>query len=115
MTRAKAVILSIGLILGACTTAPVETGAANAPVVSAPEGITSTGASKVAELSIGMTEAEVGNVLGRYRRDVTVEPLSCRSYPYANGEVTELAHVYFRNGRLFAASDGHADPCGLAG
>ena len=115
MTRERLAIFSFGLILGACTSSPPETAVEDPQPLTAREGIASTGASKVAQLSIGMTEEEVGNVLGAYRRDVTVEPLSCRSYPYTVGETLELAHVYFRDGRLIAASDGHASPCGIAG
>ena len=113
--RGNAFLVGLGLCLAACSSSlpdPVET---TAQPVSLPEGIAGTEESKVTELSVGMTEDEVGAVLGGYRRDITVEPLSCRSYPYDLEGEARLSHVYFRNGRVIGATDDHTIPCGLPG
>ncbi len=105
----------MALALGACASDTVETQPLSAEAFVVPSGIDGMETSKVTSLSIGMTRDEVQGILGGHQRDLTVEPLSCRSYPYTDGEDTKLAHVYFRDGKVIAASDDHTTYCSLAG
>ncbi len=115
MKRRMIALSAMALALGACASEPVETGPVNVETFAAPSGIDGTDASKVTRLTVGMTRDQVAGILGGHQRDLTVEPLSCRSYLYLDGEETKLAHVYFRDGRVIAASDGHTAYCSLAG
>ncbi len=87
----------------------------NVETFAVPSGIEGTETSKVTSLTLGMTRDEVASVLGGHQRDLTVEPISCRTYPYSDETGIKLVHVYFRSGQVISASDGHTTNCSLAG
>ncbi len=114
MKQRNVALLAMALALGACASDTVETRPVDVETFATPSGIDGTDASKVTRLTLGMTRDEVAGILGGHQRDLTVAPLSCRSYLYLDGEDTKLVHVYFRDGKVIAASDGHTAYCSLS-
>ncbi len=70
--------------------------------------------SLVNRLTVGMTPAEVGLIMGTHSfaqtspRNPAVE---CRSYVYDVMQDAKFAHVWFRDGKLRKASDHHRTTC----
>ena len=72
-------------------------------------------ASRVSELSVGMTLADasliVGSAVGSYD-DPTQVGHVCFSHPYGAASGQQFVHTEFLGGHLVSASDGHSDMCG---
>ena len=92
-------------LLGACTTLPQTS------VDTAEE-------SSVALIKQGMTQAEVGAILGDFQRedfDPSNAISSCRSYAYGVSPDSKYIHVRFYEEVVEKASDRHVDLCIYAG
>jgi hypothetical protein len=91
--------------LGACTTAPLTS-------VETPEE------SSLALIKQGMTQVEVGAILGDFQRedfDPSNSISSCRSYAYGLSPNMKYIHVWFYEEVVEEASDGHVGLCIYAG
>jgi hypothetical protein len=98
--RSKVLGILIVATLGACSTAQTSVG-------------TSEGSS-VASITPGMTQAQVGAILGDYQRedfDASNGYSSCRSYAYGASPNRKYVHVYYYEEVMETATDGHVGLC----
>ena len=76
-----------------------------------------TQASRVQELTAGMTQAEVHLIVGGAVASVD-DPdrvgQTCFSHPYGPADDPRFIHVVYLGGHLSRASDGHVDLCTVA-
>jgi hypothetical protein len=87
--------------LGACTTPP-------------PTSVGTSKESSIALIEQGMTQAEVGAILGDFQRedfDPSNGISSCRSYAYGVSPNRKYVHVRFYEEVVEKASDGHVGLC----
>jgi hypothetical protein len=87
--------------LGACSTTP-------------PTSVGNPNQSAVASIKPGMTQAEVGAILGDFQRedfDPSNGISSCRSYAYGVSPIRKYVHVGFYEEIVEQASDGHVGLC----
>jgi hypothetical protein len=85
-------------------------GACSAPQTS----VGTTEGSGVASITPGMTQAQVGAILGDHQRedfDPSNGISSCRSYAYGASPNRKYVHVYFYEEVVEAASDNHIGLC----
>jgi hypothetical protein len=102
--RRKVLGILIVATLSACSTPQTSVGT--------PEG------SGVASITPGMTQAQVGAILGDYQRedfDPSNGISSCRSYAYGASSNRRYVHVFFYEGLVEAASDNHVGLCVYGG
>lgn len=97
MKRFAPAAVTSALILAACATGPIS-GSAD---------------SGVRNLDVGMTEGQVLATIGPTQAAVTKGDVTCRSHVYDEVIGAKYVHVYYRDGRVFAANDGHRKPCDL--
>jgi hypothetical protein len=98
--RSAVLGIFIAATLGACSTPQTS--------VAIPES------SGVASIKPGMTQAQVGAILGDYQRedfDPSNGISSCRSYAYGASPNRRYVHVYFYEEAVEASSDGHVGLC----
>lgn len=99
--RSKVFSICMAVILGGCSSAPQTS-------IGTPKE------SSVASIKQGMTQAEVGEILGDFQRedfDPSNGISSCRSYAYGMSPNRKYVHVYYYEEVAEAASDGHVGLC----
>lgn len=70
--------------------------------------------SGVRNLSVGMSPAEVGRIIGahQFQNPVEGKPSQfCRSYEYDEFVRAKYVHAVFENDQLIRATDRHGRPC----
>ena len=78
------------------------------------EGTVDSGLNRV---RVGMTQDEVGSIIGAHQNeefDASSGDTSCRSYVYDETIGAKYAHVFYLDGRVTQASEGHKGLCQFA-
>lgn len=79
-----------------------------------PQAIVGTADSNVLRVKVGMTEDQVGAIIGPHQlesAEASSGDPTCRSYEYDETIDRKYVHVYFVDGKLVKASDGHRKFC----